>query len=48
MSAPTFNEEFKLPDRSYAVLGIQEYFEYIIKKHETATDSPSTVIYVRI
>ena len=48
MSAPTLNEEFKLPDRSYPVLGIQEYFEYIIKKHKTATDSPSTVIYVRI
>ena len=48
MPAPTFNEEFKLPNRSYAVLGIQEYFEYIIKKHETATDSPSIVICVRI
>ena len=31
ISAPTWNEEFELPDGSYSVLGIQDYFEYIIK-----------------
>ena len=31
--APTWNDEFELPDYSYSVLDIQNYFEYIIKKH---------------
>ena len=26
--------EFKLPDRSYSVSDIQDYFEYILKKDE--------------
>ena len=33
ISAPTWNEEFTLPDGSYSVSGIQDYFEYILKKH---------------
>ena len=33
ISAPTWNEEFTLPDRSYSVSDIQDYFEYILKKH---------------
>ena len=32
MSAPTWNEEFKLPDGSYSISDIQDYFEYILKK----------------
>ena len=32
ISAPTWNEEFELPDGSYSVSDIQDYFEYIIKK----------------
>ena len=43
---PTWNEKFELPDGSYSVSDIQDYFEYIIKKHETVTDYPSTTIYV--
>ena len=43
---PTWNEKFELPDASYSVSDIQDYFEYIIKKHETVTDNPSTTIYV--
>ena len=31
ISSPTWNEEFKLPDGSYSVLDIQDYFEYILK-----------------
>ena len=31
---PTLNVEFKLPDGSYAVSNIQDYTEYIMKKHE--------------
>ena len=27
--APTWNEEFELPDASYSVSDIQDYFEYI-------------------
>ena len=32
ISAPTWNEEFELPDGLYSVSDIQEYFEYILKK----------------
>ena len=32
MSAPTWNEEFKLPDGSNSVSDIQDYFGYILKK----------------
>ena len=39
-SAPTWNEEFELPDGSYSVSDIQDYFEYVIKNHETVTGSP--------
>ena len=28
--APTWNDEFDLPDRSYSILDIQDYFEYVI------------------
>ena len=38
--APTWNDEFDLPDRSYSVSDIQDYFEYIIKKHETIVGNP--------
>ena len=31
ISAPTWNEEFELPDGSYSVSDIQHYFEYILK-----------------
>ena len=37
--APTWNETFDLPDGSYTVDDIQDYFEFIIKKHETLTDN---------
>ena len=32
ISAPTWNEEFELPDGSYSISDIQDYFEYILKK----------------
>ena len=41
ISFPTWNEEFELPDGSYSVSDIQDYIEYILKKHETVTDNPS-------
>ena len=39
ISAPTWNEEFGLPDWSYSVADIQDYFKYIIKKHEAVTNN---------
>ena len=33
ISTPTWNEEFELPDGSYSVSDIQDYFEYILKKN---------------
>ena len=45
-SAPTWNDEFNLPDGSYSISDIQDYFEYIIKKHETIADNPPVQIYV--
>ena len=32
-------------DGSYSVSDIQDYFEYIIKKHETIVDNPPVQIY---
>ena len=34
-SASTWNDTFHLPDGSYSISDIQDYFEFIIKKHET-------------
>ena len=31
ISAPSWNDEFDLRDRSYAISDIQDYFEYVIK-----------------
>ena len=39
--APIWNDEFELPDGSYSVPDIQDYFEYIIKKHEILTTIPA-------
>ena len=40
--ALTWNDEFNLLDGSY----IQDYFEYVIKKHESIEDNPPVQIYV--
>ena len=45
ISAPTWNEAFDLPDGSYTIDDIQDYFEFIIKKHETLTDNSPVQIY---
>ena len=44
--APTRNDTFDLLDGSYSVSDIQDYFEYIIKKHKTIADKPPVQIYV--
>ena len=45
ISAPTWNDEFDLPDDSYSIFDIQDYFEFIIKKHETLAENPPIQIY---
>ena len=45
ISAPTWNETFDLPDGSYNISEIQDYFEYIIKKHETIAETAPILIY---
>ena len=45
ISAPTWNETFDLPDGSYNISEIQDYFEYIIKKHETIGENVPILIY---
>ena len=46
ISAPTWREEFELPDVSYSISDIKDYFEDILKKHSESVDNPSTRIYV--
>ena len=46
ISVPTWKDEFNLSDGSYSISDIQDYFEYIIKKHETIADNPPALIYV--
>ena len=46
ISAPAWSEEFKLPDGSYSVSDIQDYFKHILKKHSENLDNPSIKIYV--
>ena len=46
ISAPTWNDEIELPDGSYSVPDIQDYFKYIFKKHGENTNKPSVQIYV--
>ena len=46
ISAPTWNDTFDLPNGSYSIADIQDYFESIIKKHETLTENPPVQIYV--
>ena len=45
ISAPTWNDTFDLPDGSYSIDDIQDYFEFIIKNHETLTENPPVQIY---
>ena len=45
ISAPTWNETFDLPDGSYNISEIQDYIEYIIKKHETIGENAPILIY---
>ena len=46
ISALTWNDTFDLLDGSYSISDIQDYFQFIIKKHETLTENPPVQIYV--
>ena len=45
ISDSTWNDEFDLSDGSYSISDIQDYFEFIIKKHETLDENPAIQIY---
>ena len=46
LSTPTWSDEFELPDESYLISDIQDYFKYILKKHSENVDNPPIRIYV--
>ena len=45
ISAPTWNEPFDLLNGLYNISEIQDYIEYIIKKHETIGENAPILIY---
>ena len=47
ISAPTWNDTSNLPGRSYSISDIQDYFQFIIKKHKTLTEDQPLQIYVK-
>ena len=44
--ATTWNETFDIEDGSYSIAALKSYFKYIIKKHETITDTSPILIYI--
>ena len=44
--APTWNDEIELPNGSYSVSDIQDYIEYIIKKHKRLTQISPIHVYI--
>ena len=54
ISAPTWSIKFDLPDGSYSTSNILDYFDYIVRMHNTSlghmtqtlTDNSSTIIYI--
>ena len=46
ISTPAWNDKFELPDGSYSVSDIQDYFEYILEKHGENIDEPSVQMYI--
>ena len=46
ISSPTWSDEFELPDGSYSISDIQDYFEYILKKYSEIVDNPLIKMYV--
>ena len=46
ISASMWNDTFDVPDGPYSITALQNYFQYIIKKHETIADVSPVLIYV--
>ena len=46
ISAPRSSDEFELPDGSYSISDIQDYLEYILKKHSESVDDPPIEVFV--
>ena len=46
ISAPTWNEVFELPVESYSASDVQDYFEYIFKRHEPVTHNLPIRIFI--
>ena len=46
ISSATWNDKFDLPDGSCSISDIRDYFECIIKKHETKANNPPVQISV--
>ena len=46
ISAPTWSDEFELPDGSHSISDIQHYFEHVLKKHGENVDNLSIKIYL--
>ena len=45
ISAPTWNDTFNLPYGSYSIADVQDYFDFIIKKHQSLTENLLLQIY---
>ena len=45
ISAANWDDTFDIPDGSYSIADIQDYFEFIIKKHKNLTENPPIQIY---
>ena len=46
ISVSKWNKKFDLPDGLHTVSDIQDYFDHIIKEHETVTDDSPIRLYV--
>ena len=46
ISVPTWSDEFELPDGSYSISDVQDYFEYILKKHSGSVDGSPIEVFV--
>ena len=49
-SGPTWSETFDLPDGSYEIYDIQDYFSKIIKKHESTikNNEESPILFIQM
>ena len=46
ISAPTWYDKFELPDGLFSVSDVQDYFDYILKKHRENIENSSIRISV--